>query len=110
MTTEQLPTLRLGNKRYPVVLPSWRDLRPLLAAVVISILVIGVSALGFRVSVPQILAALVTAALIEVGWALHQTGKLIWPASALNTAAGIALILRVAGTNSGDLLKTLATI
>jgi hypothetical protein len=73
-----------------------------LAAVVISILVIGVSALGFRVSVPQILAALVTAALIEVGWALHQTGKLIWPASALNTAAGIALILRVVGTNSGD--------
>jgi hypothetical protein len=68
-----------------------------------SILVIGVSELGFRVSVPQILAALVTAALIEAGWTLYRTGKLVWPASALNTAAGIALILRVVGTDSNDL-------
>jgi len=102
MTAAQPPTLRLGDRKYPVILPDWRDLRLLLAAVVISILVIGVSALGFRVSVPQILAALVTAALIEIGWSLHQTGKLIWPASALNTATGIALILRVVGTDSGD--------
>jgi hypothetical protein len=94
--------LRLGKKEYPVILPSRKDLRLLLAAVVISILVIGVTALRFRVSVPQILAALVTAALIEIGWTLHRTGALIWPASALNTAAGIALILRVVGTDSGD--------
>lgn len=67
-----------------------------------SVLLIGVSTLGFRVSVPQILAALVTAAVIEVGWTLHQTKKLVWPASALNTATGIALILRLVGTDSGD--------
>ena len=34
---------------------------------------------------------------------LYRTGKLIWPASALNTAAGIALILRVVGTDGNDL-------
>jgi len=102
MTTGQLPTLRLGGKQYPVVLPNRRDPRLHLAAVIISIHVIGVTALGFRVSVPQILAAIVVCALIEVGWNLNQTGTLVWPASAMLTGSGIALILRVVGTESGD--------
>jgi hypothetical protein len=102
MTTVPPPTLRLGGKRYPVILPSWRDPRLLVAAVVLSILVIGVTALGFRVSVPQILAALIAGALIEIGWTLYREGRLVWPASALNTVAGIALLMRVVGTNSGD--------
>jgi hypothetical protein len=102
MTTAPPPTLRLGGKRYPVILPSWRDPRLLVAAVVISVLVIGVAALGFRVSIPQILTALLVGALIEIGWTLYREGRLVWPASALNTVAGIALLMRVVGTNSGD--------
>lgn len=82
--------------------PSWRDPRPHLAAVIVSIHIIGVAALGFRVSLPQILAAVLACALIEFAWALHKTGKLIWPASALLTGSGIALILRVVGTGSRD--------
>ena len=102
MTTGQHPTLRLGGRQYPVVLPNRRDPRLHVAAVIISIHVIGVTALGFQVSVPQILAAIVACALIEVGWTLYQTGKLVWPASAMLTGSGIALILRVVGTESGD--------
>jgi hypothetical protein len=95
-------TLRLGDRTVPVVLPSWRDPRLLVSSVVLSVLAIGVTTLGFRVSIPQILAALLAGALIEGGWTLYRTGKLVWPASALNTVAGIALIMRVAGTESGD--------
>ncbi len=102
MKTAQLPTLSLGNKQYPVVLPSWRDPRLHLAAVIISIHLIGMTALGFAVSLPQILAAIVACALIEVGWTVYRSGTLIWPASALLTGSGIALILRVVGTDSGD--------
>ncbi len=97
--------LRLGGRQYPIVLPNRRDPRLHVAAVIISIHVIGVTALGFRVSVPQILAAIVTCALIEVGWTLLQTGKLVWPASAMLTGSGIALILRVVGTERGNYLS-----
>jgi Na+-translocating ferredoxin:NAD+ oxidoreductase RnfD subunit len=67
-----------------------------------SVLLIGVATLGFRVSIPQILCALVTAIIIDGGLTLRRTGKLMWPASGLNTATGIALIVRVVGTQGGD--------
>jgi hypothetical protein len=59
-------------------------------------------ALGFDVSVPQILVAILTCAVIEVTWTLVKTGALVWPASAMLTGSGVALILRVNGTQSGD--------
>lgn len=68
-----------------------------------SVLVIGIATLGFGVSVPQILSALLTAFVIDTGLTFRKTEKLIWPASGLNTATGIALIMRVVGTESGDL-------
>jgi len=95
-------TIRVGEKRYPVVLPSLADPRLHLAAVIISIHVLGQVALGFRVSVPQILSAILTCFVIEVIWTLLQSGKLVWPASAMLTGSGVALILRVVGTERGD--------
>jgi len=95
-------TLRLGGKRYPLVLPRLGDPRLHLASVIISIHVLGQVALGFRVSVPQILSAIVTCFVIEVVWTLAQTGTLVWPASAMLTGSGVALILRVVGTERGD--------
>jgi hypothetical protein len=94
--------MRIGHTRYPVVLPRWQDPRLSVSAVVMSVLIIGIAALGFRVSIPQILASLITALVIDGVWTFRQTGKLIWPASGLNTATGIALIVRVVGTGSGD--------
>ena len=102
MTTATLRTLRLGQKDYPVVLPNVRDPRLHLAAVIISIHVLGQTALGFRVSVPQILSAIVTSALIEVVLTLRRTGQLVWPASAMLTGSGVALIFRVIGTERGE--------
>ena len=95
-------SIRLGANRYPVVLPNLADPRLHLAAVIISIHVLGQVALGFRVSVPQILSAIVTCFIIELVWTFKQSGKLVWPASAMLTGSGVALILRVVGTERGD--------
>jgi Na+-transporting NADH:ubiquinone oxidoreductase subunit NqrB len=102
MTMAAARTVKLGTRAYPVVLPSARDPRLHLAAVIVSIHVLGQTALGFRVSVPQILAAILTCALIEVAWVLRERGQVVWPASAMLTGSGVALILRLVGMERGD--------
>jgi hypothetical protein len=102
MTTAGLRTLRLGSADYPVVLPNVGDPRLHLAAVIISIHVLGQTSLGFRVSVPQILVAILTCALIEVGWTFVKSKEIVWPASAMLTGSGVALILRIVGQDRGD--------
>src|SRR3954470_24122376 len=94
--------LTLGRRSYPVVLPTIRDLRLHVASVIITIHVLGQVALGFQVSVPQILAAIVTCAIIEIVLTFRQTHSFVWPASAMLTGSGVALILRVVGTPPND--------
>ena len=91
-------TLTLGRATYPVILPDTRDPRLHVAAVIITIHVLGQFGLGFRVSVPQILAAIVTCAVLEVAITFHRRRAFVWPASAMLTGSGVALILRVPGT------------
>ena len=88
--------------RYPLVLPSIRDPRLHVAAVIITIHVLGQVGLGFAVSVPQILAAILTCAVLEVAITFRQTKAFVWPASAMLTGSGVALILRVVGTPPGE--------
>ena len=95
-------TVRIFGRSYPFVAPNIRDPRLHLAAVIISIHFLGQIALGFRVSVPQILVAILVCAVIEVGWTLHETGTLVWPASAMLTGSGVALILRLSDMQSND--------
>ena len=95
-------TVRLGRNRYPLVLPTIRDPSLHLAAVIISIHILGQTVLGFRVSVVQILAAILTCAVIEVTWTFVSSRSLVWPASAMLTGSGVALIFRVIGTENGD--------
>jgi hypothetical protein len=102
MATISSRSLNLGERQIPVVLPSRRDPRLHTAAVIISTHVLGITALGFRVSVPQILSAIVAAAAIDVLMTLRSTGKLVWPASGMLTGSGVALILRLIGMESGD--------
>jgi len=102
MTTASARTMRLGASEYPVVLPSVRDPRLHLASVIISIHVLGQTVLGFRVSVPQILIAILTCALMEVVWTFYNTKQIVWPASAMLTGSGVALILRLVGQERGD--------
>ena len=78
-------------------LPSIRDPRLHVAAVIVTIHVLGQLGLGFHVSVPQILAAILTCAVIEVALTFRSRRAFVWPASAMLTGSGVALILRVPG-------------
>ena len=100
--------LSLRGATYPVVLPNVRDPRLHVAAVIISIHVLGQVALGFRVSVPQILAAILTCAVLEIALTFRTARAFVWPASAMLTGSGVALILRVVGTPDGDHWTTYA--
>jgi Na+-translocating ferredoxin:NAD+ oxidoreductase RnfD subunit len=100
--------LTLGGTSYPVVLPSIRDPRLHVASVIITIHVLGQVALGFVVSIPQILAAIIACAIIEVVLTFRQSRAFVWPASAMLTGSGVALILRVVGTPPGDHWTTYA--
>ena len=91
-------SIRVGANSYPVVLPKMRDSRLHVAAVVITIHTLGQVGLHFRVSVPQILAAILTTFILGVAMTFRTTKSIVWPASAMLTGSGIALILRVPGT------------
>src|SRR5262245_13361275 len=91
---------------YPVVLPSSRDPRLHLAAVIISLQVLGQVAFDFRLSIAQILVAIATSAALEVGIVARRQHLLVWPASALLTGNGVAFVLRVPGTEHGDWWST----
>jgi Na+-translocating ferredoxin:NAD+ oxidoreductase RnfD subunit len=95
-------TLTLGGSKYPVILPNTRDPRLHVAAVIITIHVLGQVRLRFQVSVPQILAAIVTCAILEVALTFRRSRSFVWPASAMLTGSGVALILRVPGTPLND--------
>jgi Na+-translocating ferredoxin:NAD+ oxidoreductase RnfD subunit len=99
MTTR---AVTIAGRRYPVVLPKLNDARLHTAGVVMTVHVLGQVTLGFAVSVPQILVAIVTSALIEVGITAVRQHRLQWPASAMLTGSGVALIMRVSGTEAGD--------
>jgi hypothetical protein len=95
-------SIRIRHREFPVVLPSMRDPRLHVAAVVVSVQVLGQVSLGFELSIAQILVAVLTCAVLEVAITFWRRGALVWPASALLTGNGVALILRVPGTEHGD--------
>jgi Na+-transporting NADH:ubiquinone oxidoreductase subunit NqrB len=101
MAMVQERSVRLAGRRFPVVLPNRRDARLHTAAVIISLHAIGITTLGFAVSVPQVATAMVTAGLIDFTFTLRRTGKLIWPASGLLTGSGVGLILRLTDMTPG---------
>jgi len=102
LTAATSRALTLGARRYPVVLPNIRDPRLHVAACIISIHILGQIGLHFRVTIPQILAAILTCAVIEVALTLRSSGSFVWPASAMLTGSGVALILRTTDTQVGD--------
>jgi Na+-translocating ferredoxin:NAD+ oxidoreductase RnfD subunit len=96
------PTVRIRGTAYPVLLPTWRDPRLHLASVIVTLQVLGQTAFDFRLSIAQIIVALVTCAVLEVSIAFRRQHVLMWPASALLTGNGVAFVLRVPGTEHGD--------
>jgi hypothetical protein len=94
-------TLTVGATTYPVVLPSIRDPRLHVASVILTVHALGQLGLDFAVSIPQILAAIVTCAIIEITLTFRSSRAFVWPASAMLTGSGVALILRI-GTAPND--------
>jgi hypothetical protein len=92
----------LLGREYRVVLPSIRDPRLHVAAVLLTLQVLGQTVLGFRLSIAQILACLATGALIEFGVSFFKDKTILWPASGLLTGNSTAFILRVPGTLHGQ--------
>ncbi len=95
-------SVRIGHHRYPLLLPRLSDPRLHVASTLLSVQVLGQVSLGFELSIAQILISLGTAALIEVALTFSQQRVVAWPASALLSGNGVALILRVPGTEHGD--------
>lgn len=95
-------SIRIGATSYPLVLPRLRDSRLHVAGVVITLHTLGQVGLGFHVSVPQILAAILTCFVLQVAITFREKRAFVWPASAMLTGSGIALILRVPSTPVGD--------
>src|SRR5689334_16138607 len=93
--------LRLGGRSYPVVPPTIRDPRLQLASVIVTIQVLGQTVLGFELSIAQILVSLLTCAVLELAITFRRQRIIAWPGSALLTGNGVALILRVPGTQHG---------
>lgn len=95
-------SMRIGGRSVPVVLPSRSDPRLHTAAVILTVHLIGITALGFEVTVPQVVVAILSAGLVDVVVTFVKARELVWPASGMLTGSGIALILRHVGTRSGD--------
>jgi ASPIC and UnbV/FG-GAP-like repeat len=94
--------LTIRGTPYPVLLPTLRDPRLHLAAVIVSLQILGQAAFDFRLSIAQILISLATCAVLESAIAFVRQRVIMWPASALLTGNGVAFILRVPGTEHGD--------
>ena len=94
--------MRLRGRDYPVLLPSLRDPRLHVAAVLLTLQVLGQTVLDFRLSIAQILVCLAVGALIEFGVAFFKDKVILWPASGLLTGNSTAFILRVPGTLHGQ--------
>ena len=79
-----------------------KDPRLRLSAVIMTLQVLGQTVLGFKLSIAQVAASILTCVLLEAGITLLRGGGLRWPASAMLTGNGVALILRTSGTRHGD--------
>jgi len=99
-------TITLGRRSYPLTGPSRRDPRLHLAAVITTLQVLGQTVFHFELSIAQILASLLTCAVLELVIVFATKRIVAWPASALLTGNGVAFILRVPGTRHGDWWST----
>ena len=94
--------VRIRGRMYPVLLPSLRDPRLHVAAVLLTLQVLGQTVLDFRLSVAQILVCLAVGAFFEFIVAFFKDRVILWPASGLLTGNSTAFILRTPGTLHGD--------
>jgi len=85
-----------------VLLPNLRDARLHVAATLLTVQVLGQTVIDWDLSIAQILLSLGTCAVLEAAFVFWRRREIAWPASALLTGNGVALLLRVPGTEHGD--------
>ncbi len=96
------PQLRLRGRSIPIVLPKRHDPRLKLSAIIITLTVLGMTVLDFKLSIPQVAVSVLLAAAIETSVTYRREHVLVWPASAIQTGISVAFIFRVGGTSSDD--------
>ncbi|OLB84844.1 MAG: hypothetical protein AUI15_34065 [Actinobacteria bacterium 13_2_20CM_2_66_6] len=96
----------IRGREYRVLLPSIRDPRLHVAAVLLTLQVLGQTVLDFRLSIAQIVICLAAGAFIEFGYEFFKNTTIMWPASGLLTGNSTAFILRVPGTFHGQWWST----
>lgn len=96
------PQIVVRGRVIPVILPNRRDPRLKLAAIIITLQVLGQTVLDFKLSIAQILVSIGVCAAIDMGVTLWRDGLLAWPASGMLTGNSVAFILRASGTRHGD--------
>jgi len=96
------PAPGAARPRWTFRAPSIKDPRLRVATVLLTVQALGQIGLDFDLSIAQILVSLGTAAVVEVAMTAPRTRVVGWPASALLTGNGVALLLRVPGTEHGD--------
>lgn len=100
--TRPRPHVVIKGRDIPVVLPSSRDPRLRLSAVIMALQVLGQTVLGFKLSIAQILVTIAVCALVDVTATFRRQRVLVWPASGILTGNSVAFILRASGTRHGD--------
>src|SRR5205814_69634 len=106
MVSAKRRAVRIFGREYTVILPSLRDPRMHVAAMLVTLQVLGQTVLGFRLSVAQILICMATGALIEFVVTFFKDSAIMWPASGLQTGNSTAFILRTPGTLHGQWWST----
>ena len=96
------PHVTIRGRQVPVVLPSRRDPRMRLSAVIITLQVLGQTVLGFKLSIAQILVTIGVCGITELVTTYRRDHTLVWPASGILTGNSISFILRASGTRHGD--------
>lgn len=94
----------VGHVRTPLTFrgPKLSDPRLHVASVLLTVQVLGQVAIKWNLSIAQVLVSLGTAAAVELAMTVPKTRVVAWPASALLTGNGVALVMRVPGTTHGD--------
>src|SRR5204862_6096014 len=95
-------TVNIRGREYPVLLPSLRDPRLHVAAVLLTLQALGQTVLNFRLSIAQILVCLAVGALIEFGVDFFKDSVILWPASGLLTGNRTAFFLLAPETLHGQ--------
>ncbi|HET7488890.1 MAG TPA: hypothetical protein VFJ85_13255 [Acidimicrobiales bacterium] len=96
-------SVTIRGREYPVVLPKLSDVRLRLTATILAIQLLGQTVLRFKISIAQILITMLVCGVIEFVLTLRREHMIVWPASAFQTGASVAFILRASGTRHGDL-------